>query len=151
MARSESPGAAGSIGVGITKFVRCGLIAGVGMVTAQPGDVRAQSVTYIGEADAPPVLPTANLAEVQKRWASELANAVRRHWLRPDDLQTTFQCQVNIRLTPTGQVERAKIASSCGSLALDGSVIKAVYKASPLPLPTEPSAFVPDLTIRFRP
>lgn len=90
-------------------------------------------------------------ADAQKLWAAAIAEALRRNWLRPPDSQDSFQCMVNIRLTPNGQVVSARIASSCGSMVLDDSVLKAVYKASPLPLPKEPTAFVPDLTIRFRP
>ena len=90
-------------------------------------------------------------ADAQKLWGKALEEAIRRNWLRPPDNQTDFRCAVSIRLTPTGQVVSARITSSCGSMVLDDSVIKAVYKASPLPLPSEPTAFVPDLTIRFRP
>jgi colicin import membrane protein len=90
-------------------------------------------------------------ADAQKLWAAAIAEALRRNWLRPPDSQDNFQCMVNIKLAPNGQVLSARIASSCGSMVLDDSVIKAVYKASPLPLPKEPTAFVPDLNIRFRP
>ena len=92
-------------------------------------------------------------ASSQKLWAAAISEALRRNWLRPPDSQATFQCQVGIKLLPNGQVvpNSVRIVASCGSMVLDDSVIKAVYKASPLPLPSEPSAFVPDLTIRFRP
>lgn len=92
-------------------------------------------------------------ADSQKLWAAALSEAIRRNWLRPPGDDQDFRCTLSMRLLPNGQVVpgSARITNSCGSMILDDSVIKAVYKASPLPLPTEPSAFVPDLTIRFAP
>lgn len=89
-------------------------------------------------------------ADAQKLWVRALAEAIRRNWLRPPGAEN-FSCKLNVRLQPNGQVLSARILSSCGSPILDDSVIKAVYKASPLPLPTDPSAFVPDLTLNFKP
>ena len=92
-------------------------------------------------------------ADSQKLWVRALGEAIKRNWLRPPDNQNTFACKVGFRLFPTGQVapNSVRIVSSCGSLVLDDSVIKAVYKASPLPLPSEPSAFAADLVVNFRP
>ncbi len=89
-------------------------------------------------------------ADSQKLWVRALADAIRRNWLRPPGADT-FSCKLNVQLLPNGQVVSARIISSCGSPILDDSVIKAVYKASPLPLPSEPSAFVPDLNLTFKP
>ena len=89
-------------------------------------------------------------ADAQKLWVRALAEAIRRNWLRPPGAEN-FSCKLNVRLQANGQVLSARIISSCGSPVLDDSVIKAVYKASPLPLPTEPSAFESDLNFTFRP
>lgn len=89
-------------------------------------------------------------ADSQKLWVRALSEAIRRNWLRPPGADN-FSCRLNVKLQVTGQVVSATIISSCGSPVLDDSVIKAVYKASPLPLPTEPSAFVADLNLTFKP
>lgn len=89
-------------------------------------------------------------ADAQKLWARALAEALRRSWLRQPGADN-FVCKVKIRMLPNGQVVSASIISSCGSQLLDDSVISAANKASPLPLPTEPSAFVPEVSITFRP
>ncbi len=89
-------------------------------------------------------------ADSQKLWARALAEALRRNWLRQPGADS-FVCKVKIRMLPNGQVVNATIVSSCGSQLLDDSVISAANKASPLPLPSEPSAFVPEVTITFRP
>ncbi|HEY9547573.1 MAG TPA: TonB family protein, partial [Solimonas sp.] len=65
----------------------------------------------------------------------------------PDD----FACTVAMQLAPDGQVLSAKVVSSCGNGPLDRSVEAAVIKASPMPLPKEPKAFVPNVTVNFTP
>ncbi len=89
-------------------------------------------------------------ADSQKLWARALADALRRNWLRQPGADN-FVCKIKIRMLPNGQVMNASIVSSCGSALLDDSVLSAANKASPLPLPSEPSAFVPEVTITFRP
>lgn len=89
-------------------------------------------------------------ADSQKLWARALAEALRRNWLRQPG-SDAFVCKVKIRMLTNGQVVNASIVNSCGSTLLDDSVIAAANKASPLPLPSEPSAFVPEVTITFRP
>ena len=92
-------------------------------------------------------------ADAQKLWMRALGEAIRRNWLRPPDGQTGYRCQVAFKLLPNGVVVQGsvRILTSCGSVVLDDSVVKAVYKSSPMPLPTEPSAFVPDLAPYFTP
>lgn len=91
-------------------------------------------------------------ADSQKLWFSAISEALRRNWLRPPDQQADFACIVEIELLSNGAVKSARIVNSCGSMVLDDSVIKAIYKASPLPLPSEPSAFMAKLPpLRFRP
>lgn len=89
-------------------------------------------------------------ADSQKLWARALAEAMRRNWLRQPGADN-FVCKIKIRMAPNGSVQSASIVSSCGSQLLDDSVIAAANKASPLPLPSEPTAFVPEVTITFRP
>ncbi len=89
-------------------------------------------------------------ADSQALWARALSEAIRRNWLRPPGADT-FTCLLKVRMQQTGQVINATIVSTCGSPILDDSVVSAVYKASPLPLPSEPSAFLSELTFRFKP
>lgn len=89
-------------------------------------------------------------ADSQKLWARALAATLQRNWLRQPG-SDNFSCKIKIRMLPNGQVINATIVNTCGSTLLDDSVIAAANKASPLPLPSEPSAFVPEVTITFRP
>ncbi len=88
----------------------------------------------------------AKLAE----WAIALTRHVARNWVRPPNTGD-FECRVRMQLLPDGTVTNAKIEKSCGSAQLDRSVEDAVYRASPLPKPSDPSVFDRDLTIRFVP
>jgi len=71
--------------------------------------------------------------------------------VRPPSAVGDFECRVRMQLLPDGTVTNARIEKSCGSPQLDRSVEDAVYRASPLPKPADPSVFDRDLTIRFVP
>lgn len=83
-------------------------------------------------------------------WAIALNRHVEKNWVRPPSTGD-FECRVRVQLLPDGTVTNAKIEKSCGSAQLDRSVEDAVYRASPLPKPSDPSVFDRDLTIRFVP
>lgn len=90
-------------------------------------------------------------ADATKLWGAAIREALRRNWLRPPGGADDFRCKLSVKLAPNGTVVSARITSSCGSQQLDDSVLKAVYKTSPFPLPNEPSAFVSDLNLGFTP
>ena len=46
-----------------------------------------------------------------------------------------YQAQVYIRLRPDGVVQQASIARTSGNSRFDDSVLRAVHKASPVPVP----------------
>ncbi len=64
---------------------------------------------------------------------------------------TTLLCQVTVRQTPAGVVLSAKVGSCNGDAAVKQSVENAVISASPLPTPSNPRLFRPELTFNFRP
>ena len=79
---------------------------------------------------------------VQATWAQQLAAHMRPYWIRPPSLPDNLRCQVEITLLPSGAVQSVRVVQSSGSPAFDDSVKTAVEKASPLPLPQDPKAFV---------
>ena len=87
----------------------------------------------------------------QAQWADVLSRHIARNWVRPPSTAEDFQCQLHLQLLPDGSVTNARIEKSCGSAQLDKSVEDAVYRASPLPKPEDPSVFDRDLTIIFEP
>lgn len=87
----------------------------------------------------------------QADWGSVLAARIRKFWNRPPASPTSFHCVVAMQLAPSGEVLSAKVTQSCGNDPLDRSVEAAVIKASPMPLPPDPAAFVPNISITFCP
>ena len=84
-------------------------------------------------------------------WADQLERHIQKYWIRPASAGGDFQCTVDVKLLPDGSVSYAKIDKSCGSATLDRSVESAVYRASPLPKPDDPSVFDRELVITFEP
>lgn len=75
------------------------------------------------------------------RYAALIKQAVERRWIIPHNANKKLLCRLQIRLAPTGTVLSVSIVSTSGDKALDRSAIAAVYKASPLPVPTQPELF----------
>ncbi len=88
--------------------------------------------------------------EAQNQWISQLTAAISRAWsyiAGADQLH----CKIKIQLSSGGEVLSAKVTQSSGNKLFDDSGVTAAYKASPLPLPSDPSAFDPNITICFSP
>lgn len=66
---------------------------------------------------------------------------VTQNWIRPVGMQKGMRCTVRVRVTPGGQVIAASVTHSSGSSAFDRSAESAVYKATPLPVPTDKNLF----------
>lgn len=66
------------------------------------------------------------------------------------DAEVTFQ----VSLLPNGEVQRVKLVGTSGQPLYDDAVERAIFKASPLPLPNErevAAQFRENLTLKFRP
>lgn len=70
-----------------------------------------------------------------------ILNAISQQWNIPANTNKKLSTDLLIRLAPNGAVLNVKLVKSSGDSALDRSAIAAVYKASPLPVPTNPSIF----------
>jgi colicin import membrane protein len=86
-------------------------------------------------------------------WAAALEAHIRKNWVRPPGSADRFECSVRVEMLPDGSVRpgSVRITSPCGSPVLNRSVEDAVYRSSPLPRPADPSVFVRDLNITFKP
>lgn len=83
------------------------------------------------------------------QWKTTLENHVSKYWNRPGS--GDFECDVKVQQLPDGTVVSAQVVRSCGNSALDQSVQDAVFRASPLPKPADPSIFDRNLIITFVP
>ncbi len=95
---------------------------------------------------------SAQLSGVVNKYAALIKRAIGQRWILPVDVDREASCKVQIRLAATGQVLSVTVIRSSGNPLLDRSVNAAVYKASPLPVPSDSAAFakmrVINLTLR---
>lgn len=75
------------------------------------------------------------------KYTALIQQAVGRNWLVPTGTDKKLSCRFLIRVAPGGAVLSVKLLKSSGDVALDRSAEKAVYKASPLPVPNDQALF----------
>ncbi|MHB8414392.1 MAG: cell envelope integrity protein TolA [Acidiferrobacteraceae bacterium] len=90
---------------------------------------------------------------VANRYLARIRRQVSLNWVRPPGTAKDLECVVQVRLLPQGDVVSARIVDSSGDPAFDRSVQVAVYRASPLPLPSDPAlaATFRKITFTFKP
>ena len=84
-------------------------------------------------------------------WESMIAAQITRNWQRPPTAKAGIDCILNVTQVPGGEVTQVTITKCNGDAAVRESIERAVYRASPLPPPPDPSLFDRSLTISFRP
>ena len=87
------------------------------------------------------------------RYMSLIQQKVEQSWLQPPDASKDMKCVVRVNLVPGGYVIQANVVQSSGDPVFDRSVVNAVYKASPLPLPAGNALFAKfqDFQFEFNP
>lgn len=112
------------------------------------------------QSDAAAAAQSAQNAEKQARLAGEvdkykalIVNAIGRNWILPENADSTLSSQFRIRLAPDGMVIEVSLTRSSGDPLLDRSAQTAIYKASPLPVPTDAETFnlFRDISLTVRP
>ena len=88
---------------------------------------------------------------VLAEWNAALTAAITRNWAKPPGIDPTLKCKLHLNLSPVGQVLSASVVTGSGNALFDSSVLAAVYKASPLPLPRDPTVFQPGINVYFSP
>lgn len=82
-----------------------------------------------------------------------ISSHVRRFVVMPPDVVGNPQAEFEVSLIPTGEVLNVRLSRSSGNPAYDNAVERAIRKASPLPLPTDPALVgrFRELKLKFRP
>lgn len=82
-----------------------------------------------------------------------IVNAIGRQWILPENVDSSLSSQFRIRLAPDGAVLEVSLMRSSGDAVLDRSAQTAIYKASPLPVPSDPDTFnlFRDISLTVRP
>ncbi|MBK1702203.1 cell envelope integrity protein TolA, partial [Thiococcus pfennigii] len=81
-------------------------------------------------------------------YVAAIQGHVRRVWIRPPGNAGDLSCLIAVRLAPGGEVVGVDLVQSSGDAAYDRSVVAAIYKASPLPVPSG-ADFEPFRRFRF--
>ncbi|TAL64949.1 MAG: cell envelope integrity protein TolA [Legionella sp.] len=99
-------------------------------------------------------------AENQARMAGEvdkykalILNAIGRKWILPENADSSLSSQFRIRLAPDGTILEVSLTRGSGDPILDRSAETAIYKAQPLPVPTDAETFnmFRDINLTVRP
>lgn len=80
------------------------------------------------------------LTEINK-YKSLIVNVIEQNWIIPSKIDRNLSAQLLIDLAPGGTVLGVEILKSSGNAALDSSAVTAVWKASPLPVPSAANIF----------
>jgi colicin import membrane protein len=84
-------------------------------------------------------------------WQSQITARINDNWSRPASARPGIVCVLNVTQVPGGAVTNVRIGACNGDQAVRETIESAVYKASPLPPPPDPSLFERELIITFRP
>lgn len=72
------------------------------------------------------------------RYKAAIRAQIERNWFKPPNSPLGKSCIVLVQVIPSGDVAGVRIVRSSGDPAFDRSVEAAVYRAVPLPLPSDP-------------
>ena len=84
-------------------------------------------------------------------WVAAIRSQVENAWIRPPGVHGDLSCAVSVTLAPGGGVVAAHLGQCNGSASVRQSVLTAVFRASPLPMPTDPAIFKRHLIFDFHP
>lgn len=93
-------------------------------------------------------------ARVVRDFQERIRAKIRDALTLPQNLKGDAEVVFQVSLLPNGEVLRVTLVRTSGQALYDGAVERAIYKASPLPLPTErevAAQFREGLTLKFRP
>ena len=96
----------------------------------------------------------AELARVVGQHRDLISAKVRGNTRLPDNLTGNPKVRCLVKLLPTGEVQSVRVTQSSGNVAYDEAVVRAIWKSSPLPLPSDRdarAAFVPELSFVHSP
>ncbi|MBN1684012.1 MAG: cell envelope integrity protein TolA [Gammaproteobacteria bacterium] len=75
------------------------------------------------------------------KYKTMILNTIGQHWIMPKNVNKNLSTQLLIHLAPGGMVLNVDVIKSSGDSVLDRSVITAIWKSSPLPVPNDPLMF----------
>jgi len=86
-----------------------------------------------------------------QQYTAAISSRVNRNWVKPASAKPGIECDVHVTQIPGGEIINVRVGSCNGDAAIVRSIEAAVYRASPLPPPPDPSLFERNLRFRFKP
>ena len=83
----------------------------------------------------------AGLASALQKWKKLIEIKIHNNWTPPPSTPDNLSCVVEVDQVAGGTVTNAQVPSCNGDDAVVQSIVTAVYRASPLPGPPDPSLF----------
>lgn len=93
----------------------------------------------------------ASRAGLRDQYALLIKQKIERNWWRPASAAAGLECDVSVTQLPSREVVDVRIGKCNADAATLRSIEVAVYRASPLPEPPDPTLFERKLTIIFKP
>jgi colicin import membrane protein len=84
-------------------------------------------------------------------YLSLITARINRAWIRPSSARPGVKCSLHITQVPGGEITNVVVAGCNGDEAVRQSVETAAYRASPLPAPSDPALFDPNIDVTFAP
>lgn len=102
-----------------------------------------------GEAEGEEVQET--LTEADKSEIATLKKVIERNWFRPPGMNKLDKMTVTVlvKLDRDGKVNRMDVTQSSGNVYFDNSLMRAVRRSSPLPIPADKYNLFKTLELRF--
>jgi len=91
------------------------------------------------------------LSSLRGQYIADIQSKVTRHWIRPASAKQGLSCKVVVNQIPGGEVINVRTTKCIGGDVFRRSVEAAVYKASPLPRPSDPGLFDREIVFNFKP
>jgi colicin import membrane protein len=96
-------------------------------------------------------LDAARASGAVSAWSNQIKARIERAWIRPASARQGIDCILHVTQVPGGEVVNVQLGACNGDDAVKQSILDAVYRASPLPAPSDPSLFERNLELDFRP
>jgi colicin import membrane protein len=90
-------------------------------------------------------------SRAEAEWLALIRDRVTRAWIRPPSARPGVNCEVHVTQVPGGVVTGVQIGSCNADEAVRASIEAAVYRASPLPMPSNADLFDRNLRFDFHP
>ncbi len=84
---------------------------------------------------------TQQMHGVVDKYKALILQTISQHWIIPNNIDKHLTAEFLIYVAPGGLVLDVQLIKSSGDISLDRSARAAIFKASPLPVPTDAEAF----------